>query len=286
MEKTNTLLHKTNRKAVFMNFFDGLFFSMSGSAPNNRAAIHNEPLYYGIQFNYRGPVRLRVNGGREYRAEGPHAFLTYPGADFEYGAVDGIPRHHNFICTCGDRIARYLESGLMNLSADPPLIHIRNPERFLQTMFDIMALTRLPGPAAPRAVLMFEDLLLQLHESAEARSKPPPFQTPYLNALIEKICANPSAGWNFAAEAEKCHVTPTHFRRLFKELTGMPPQQFLIQNRLRKAASLLIHTQDSVKRIADLAGMENAFYFSRIFRKKYHISPLEYRREFNARPVS
>ena len=84
---------------------------------------------------------------------------------------------------------------------------------------------------------------------------------PTLNALIEKICANPSVEWDFSAEAEKCHVTPTHFRRLFKELTGMPPQQFLIQNRLRKAASLLIHTQDSVKRIADLAGMENAFYF-------------------------
>ncbi len=269
-----------------MNYFDGLFFSMSGSAPNNRASIHNEPLYYGIQFNYHGPLRLRVNGGREYRVEGPYAFLTYPGADFEYGSIDDAPRHHNFICTCGDRIARYLESGLMSLSADPPLVHIRNPERFLQIMLDIMALTRLPGPAAPRAVLMFEDLLLQLHESADARSKPPPYQTPLLNALIEKISANPSAEWDFNEEAEKCHVTPTHFRRLFKELTGMPPQQFLIQCRLRKAASLLIHTQESVKRIADLAGMENAFYFSRIFRRKYHISPIEYRREFNAKQNS
>ena len=69
--KTNSLLHKTNMKALFfMNFFDGLFFSMSGSAPNNRASVHNEPLYYGIQFNYRGPPasagqrRTGIPGGR------------------------------------------------------------------------------------------------------------------------------------------------------------------------------------------------------------------------------
>ena len=62
----------------------------------------------------------------------------------------------------------------------------------------------------------------------------------------------------------------------------MPPQQFLIQNRLRKAAQELIHTQEPVKTIAANAGFDNPFYFSRLFRQKYQASPIQYRREFTS----
>ena len=266
-----------------MDYFSGLHFSLAGSWAKHVDHVRNEPLYYGIQFNYHGPLRLQINGGRDYRVEGPYAFLTYPGAFFEYGSIDGAPRHHNFICTYGKRVERYLQSGLFPLYAEPPLVYIRTPEKFLRTMLSIMDLLRLPGPVSPRSVLLFEDLLLQMRESVRAEPKNPPWQSKYLNALIEKIGAAPETAWDFQAEAEKCHVTLTHFRRLFKELAGMPPQQFLIQNRLRKAADQLIHTSAPVKAIAASAGLDNAFYFSRLFRQKYQASPLEYRKEFSTR---
>ena len=168
----------------------------------------------------------------------------------------------------------------MELNPENPLIPVRNPERFLQNMHSIIALTSRVGPVPPRAVLLYEDLLLQLHESREKALKLTPRQMPYLERLIDEIRLNPQNDWDFEKEAEECHITPTHFRRLFKEAAGLPPLQFLLQNRLQKAAGLLIHTSDPVSIIAEESGIDNPFYFSRLFKEKYQISPLEYRREF------
>jgi AraC-like DNA-binding protein len=265
-----------------MDYFSGLNFSMTGSTARHVDYVHNEPLYYGVQFNYHGPLRLQINNGREYRVEGSYAFLTHPGAVFRYGAINGVPRHHNFICTYGKRIEHYLQSGLFPLNADPPLVYIRNADKFLRTMLTIIELIRLPGTVSPRAVLLFEDLLLQMHEALRDEPRNPPWQATYLTGLIEQISARPEGAWDFQAEAARCHVTSTHFRRIFKEIAGMPPQQFLIQNRLRKAAQELIHTQEPVKTIAANAGFDNPFYFSRLFRQKYQASPIQYRREFTS----
>ena len=263
-----------------MDFFAGHYFSLSGTMPENTATVRNVPLYYGIQFNYQGMMRLRIDNGPEYRIEGAYAFITHPGAFFEYGSVDRRPRHHNFICSYGARIQRYVEGGLMDLNPEHPLIPVRNPEQFLHTMHEIMALTSRVGPVPPRAVLLYEDLLLQLQESRESALKLPPYQRPNLEKLIGEIRANPENDWDFDSEARSCNVTPTHFRRLFRSMTGLPPSQFLIRNRLQKAAGLLIRSGESVGSIAAQCGFDNPFYFSRMFKEKYQVSPLDYRREF------
>ena len=50
--------------------------------------------------------------------------------------------------------------------------------------------------------------------------------------------------------------------------------------RMRRAAELLLETNDSMREIADAIGLKNEFYFSRLFRAKYHLPPATYRREF------
>ena len=149
-------------------------------------------------------------------------------------------------------------------------------------MQEIMTLIQRPGPVSPRAVMMFEDLLLQIIETQEEETRHIPYQAEELKELIRQIYAAPEADWDFVAEAERFHVSPTHFRRIFKEITDLPPQQFLLQIRLSKAAELLKSTSAPVKEIASLAGWENVFYFSRLFRQKYHIPPQRYRKEFQS----
>lgn len=263
-----------------MDFYSGLTFSTAGSVPQSTESVHNEPRYYGIQFNYSGIVRLRINHGTQFEVSGPHVFLTYPGKFFEYGS-NGSPRHHNYICTYGPRIQQYIRGGLWFVDPEAPLIRISHADKFLRIMMEIMSLTRLPGLTPPRAVLLFEDLLLRIREEAAAEQRHIPYQADLLNDLIRKINAAPEANWDFVREAEKLHVTPTHFRRIFKEITGLPPQQFLLHTRLNKAAELLKMTTKPVKEIASLSGWENVFYFSRLFRLKYYISPIQYRREFH-----
>ena len=53
-----------------MNFYDGLTFPAAGVIPFGHHRAHT-PLYYGIQFNTSGTLRLRINRGREYTLTGP-----------------------------------------------------------------------------------------------------------------------------------------------------------------------------------------------------------------------
>ncbi len=263
-----------------MNYFSGHYIACCGSNPEHIGWTDRVPIYYGIQYNHSGKLYLRINHEREYRVEGSYVFITHPHAYFEYGNIDGEPRSHNFICSYGERIESYIRSGLLELNREPALVKILNPERFLHTMLEIMAMSQNPGPLQPRAILLYEDLLLQIYESGQMGKKLPSYHEPSFQTLIEAIRKHPEEHWDFAREAEACSVTPTHFRRLFKDIAGLPPQQFLIQCRLLLATHLLIFTCDTIGEIAEKVGIGNQFYFSRLFKAKYRTSPLEYRREF------
>lgn len=263
-----------------MDFFGGHTFSLYGSTPEHRGESHHVPVYFGVQYNHAGRFWLALDRGPRREYEGPCAFISHPGAFFEYGSFPGEARHHNFICSCGERIGRYVESGLLPVDDGEPVRRVADPERFLDTMLRIMKLLRRAAPLTPpRAVLLYEDLLLQLHESETKEPALPAFQEEYFRRLVFDVRNHPEKPWNFAAEAAKRSLTAHHFRRLFKTAAGLPPQQFLINCRLELAAGLLTGTAHPVGTVAELCGIGNGFYFSRLFRERFHLSPLRYRRE-------
>ena len=51
-----------------MDYFDGLTFPRMGSEPQYRKYVVNSPLYYGIQFNYHGSLKLKLGNGKEFQA--------------------------------------------------------------------------------------------------------------------------------------------------------------------------------------------------------------------------
>ena len=263
-----------------MDFFAGNDFSMGGIDDEYYAFHSHVPTYYGVQYNHSGGLYLRINRKTEYRVNGPHAFITHPGAFFEYGSIDRQPRQHNFICFYGARIQQYVDRGFLPVNENKLLIKINRPDKFLQSIREIITTINTLNYRHDRAVLMLEDLLLQLHEQDEREKNLPPFQATHFIQLVTRIRKNVQKDWDFEREAARLHITQVHFRRLFKHLHGMPPQQFLIQQRLKLACELLIHSSASVAGIAEKVGIKNTFYFSRIFKKKYSISPLGYRKEF------
>lgn len=69
------------------------------------------------------------------------------------------------------------------------------------------------------------------------------------------------------------------FYNKFKSLTGMTPNAFILNYRLKYAASLLRGQNDlTITEISDRCGFSNATYFSRCFRKQFGIAPAHYRK--------
>ena len=70
-----------------------------------------------------------------------------------------------------------------------------------------------------------------------------------------------------------------YLRKLFKAETGSTPLRFLTDTRLQSAAERLdtaVKEQLSISEIARLCGFREPLYFSRVFRKKYGLSPQQY----------
>lgn len=77
--------------------------------------------------------------------------------------------------------------------------------------------------------------------------------------------------------AEQCGFSQSHFMKLFKELTGMSFNAYLVDYRLDLAAKQLSETDLKVIDIAENCGFHNQSYFNRAFQKKYQKTPLAYR---------
>lgn len=68
----------------------------------------------------------------------------------------------------------------------------------------------------------------------------------------------------------------------FKQLTGMTPNDFILNYKLKKAAARLKNDPNlPIGEIADLLGFSSPRYFSRCFKNQFNLSPQEYRNEAN-----
>lgn len=77
--------------------------------------------------------------------------------------------------------------------------------------------------------------------------------------------------------ASLCHLSPTHFRRLFLSCMDATPLQFVISTRIYQACLLLANTNDPVLSIAQAVGMPSASSFNRNFQQAMGMSPRQYR---------
>jgi len=66
--------------------------------------------------------------------------------------------------------------------------------------------------------------------------------------------------------------------RCFKRFTGKKPIEYLNDYRMLKAAQLIRETETSITGISERCGFESASYFSKVFKEKYSVTPLQYRR--------
>jgi AraC-type DNA-binding domain-containing proteins len=72
-------------------------------------------------------------------------------------------------------------------------------------------------------------------------------------------------------------ISRQHLIHLFKQETGMPPIEYFLRLKMQKAGQLLHLTGMSVKEVAAVVGIDDPYYFSRLFRKRMGCSPSSFR---------
>jgi AraC-like DNA-binding protein len=77
--------------------------------------------------------------------------------------------------------------------------------------------------------------------------------------------------------ADLIHLSPTHFRRIFLQIMGTNPLEYLNQIRIFKACDLMRSTEDSILSISENVGFKSVATFNRRFSSLMQMSPRTYK---------
>src|SRR5207253_8434844 len=81
--------------------------------------------------------------------------------------------------------------------------------------------------------------------------------------------------------AQTLHLSTGYLSSLLKVLTGQSTQQHIHDKLIAKAKEKLSTTDLSVGEIAYELGFEHPQSFNKLFKKKTHLTPIEFKKSFN-----
>ena len=119
--------------------------------------------------------------------------------------------------------------------------------------------------------IIYEILFLLLREAENRR----------LNAraalriapAMELLEQNMKLNFSTEALAETANLSVSHFRTLFRQVTGFSPVQYQNYLSMARAKDLLVSDNISVSDAASLIGISDIYYFSRMFKQYMGVSP-------------
>ena len=78
--------------------------------------------------------------------------------------------------------------------------------------------------------------------------------------------------------ADTAHLSRSRFHAYFREIMGLSPMDYVKGVRLDEARQLLLTPDASIKQIAEATGFANPYHFSREFKAKIGIAPVQFKK--------
>ena len=126
--------------------------------------------------------------------------------------------------------------------------------------------------------------LLRAQEKTDARFNEKDFVfIRAVNAFIESHLGNN----DFVIEemAVEMGMSRTVFFRKLKGLTGLAPIEYVRDLWMQHAATFLVEGAYAIKEVAYMVGMSDAKYFAKCFKKKFNMTPSEYKRAYGKEEI-
>lgn len=104
----------------------------------------------------------------------------------------------------------------------------------------------------------------------------------YIAKAVEYIEENLKNEIDLSACAKACGYSQYHFLRIFKELTGLTPVDYIRKRRISEIAKLICDNEEYISEIAFAYGFNSKENFIRAFKAEHNILPKEYKLSKNS----
>lgn len=148
--------------------------------------------------------------------------------------------------------------------------------RFAQQAIELGVLRYLVKPANPRELLQILRGVEEKH-ACDVKKPAEPVHNLLVKKAVDYIEAHYGEKLSVKEIAENLYVTPNYMSDLFKRHTGKNISAYVTDVRLEKAKEYLTIPECNVTSISERVGIGNSRYFSNLFKKKYGMTPSEYR---------
>jgi len=108
---------------------------------------------------------------------------------------------------------------------------------------------------------------------------------PLVSEVLDELNRRLNRPTELAELAAWSGYSPQHLNRVFRGELGVTPLQYLMRMRLEHAAALLADGRLTVRAVGARMGFGDPYYFSRLFKQHFGVSPDAYRRAAGGEPA-
>ncbi|MEZ2128725.1 MULTISPECIES: AraC family ligand binding domain-containing protein [unclassified Sinorhizobium] len=224
-----------------------------------------------LQHTISGLGRLRYQN-RNYKLRAGDTFLVLVPHNHRYWLEKGDRWEYFWISMNGEETLRIHK---LVLAATGPVLRLQPAtiDHLADCSLRLVRGATSPGAASAiayeAAMALYDDVF-----GSQALADNPSAMQP----VIDHINANLDKPLPVGELAAILGLSRAHFSRSFAESEGIPPAEFVLQQRLQRAVKLLTRADFlPVKEVAIMCGFEDANYFSKVFRRIYGTNPTEFR---------
>lgn len=243
-----------------------------------RERKNEEALQFVLIYCIDGEGWFELNGKKEIVE--PHQFFVLPkGVAHKYGSNKTKPWTIYWIHFDGEKAA-FFADGFDHPTNISPNKDSRIEERL--QLFEEIYMTLSKGFSTNNIYYSITSLfhflgsmkfLGEYRGSVESTQK----QTDVIDEVIHYMRENIEQKLTLQDIATEAKLSPSHLSLLFHKKTDYSPIQYLTHLRIQRACQLLDFTDMKIIQICPKIGYDDAFYFTRIFKKTMGMSPSEYR---------
>jgi AraC family transcriptional regulator, exoenzyme S synthesis regulatory protein ExsA len=182
-----------------------------------------------------------------------------------------------------ERNARLLNTAPNNISRQDAVLRVQEDQLLKNYRDSIQSYLLLPKKPNEELLLhKFEELLLSLFSNERHRELTDYFlslsqdRQHQMTRVMEKNFA-----YNLKLDdyAQLCHMSLSSFKKCFKQYYGTTPAAWLQARKLDYARYQVLNSELSINQLALECGFEDTSHFIRLFKQKFHLTPLQFRQK-------